>query len=117
MFKLDFQLDRVARLALPYRFDPPSHFRQRLFYAAVSRNIPGKLRRPELLVRFWTGCARASGMAMPKTAVDKKDRSKSRKDKIRTPRQVSFMQTEAQAEGVRGLADSLFRLSIARAYL
>lgn len=101
---------RIPQLALPQNQNYPSIILQLLQHCEISFNIGLKLGRPEIDSRLGQDGIFTSGMAMPKTPMNKNTDPEPRQYNIRFSRQVFAMKPEPVAMGVQKAPDCHFRL-------
>ena len=84
-------------LALPYDKDAPAERLKRRFSLSIPLHVAGKLWKPVLRARPRHVSVPAASMLMPKAAVHQDNSSVPRQYYVRRARQVSAMQSEAEA--------------------
>lgn len=92
--------DLRSQGALPDGRHSPATVYQLLPFAPVALHVGAEFSLPELASGGRIGRSRATGMAMPETAVNEAGRPEARKDEIRRPGEASNMKPISQATRV-----------------
>ena len=102
----------VARGAFPYDVHSPAQREQTVYGFAVPLSVAVELGFPKLLVRRWKLGKATSGVAVPKTSMNKHGNLASWQNNVRRARQVLSMQPEAEACSKESLADDQLGLCV-----
>jgi hypothetical protein len=108
----DNKICLVLRLAFPYDRDPPSRSLKRRYSCPIAGHIPFELADPKLDVGDGNGRPLAAFVPVPKASVHENHQLVPGKHEIWTPRKITAMQAEPEADTVSGTTHGPFRLSV-----
>ena len=98
--------------ALPNDYHSPTGGSQGRLSLAIAIHIAGQFLLPELTIRRRHICEPAPWMLMPKTPMDKDNRSETRQNDVWSPREAPVMQPKAKAGPVKIAADTKLGLGV-----
>lgn len=105
-----FEPLRIARVAFPHRLNPPAKRFELGNMALIARYVRRKLGGPIVAARLWMRGEPASGMLVPKAAMDKNRELVFREDDVRLARELPAMKPEPKPKRMKSSPHSDFGL-------